>query len=128
MDVFPTMLTAAGGNPSAYELDGIDILPYVAKGEPLPDRNLYWEQGDQLAMRCGEWKLVLNGRLVEGAPPEDAVHLSKIDEDMSENRNLKDAQTHLVAEFTHAVKSWHAGIEERWEREFSVKKQGKTSH
>ena len=128
MDLFPTMLTAAGGDPSKYEIDGTNILPYVSEGTPPPERDIYWEQGNQLAVRRGPWKLVLNGQLVEGAPPEDAVHLSNIVEDMGERHNLKDERTHLVAELTHAVKSWHANIEERWQREFSVKKQGTTSH
>ena len=34
MDMFPTFLAAAGGDTSEYELDGLDVLPMVANGEP----------------------------------------------------------------------------------------------
>ena len=71
MDVFPTFLQAAGGDPSRYELDGVDVLPVVASGAPSPHGRIFWEMGQQTAVREGRWKLVLHGQLVEGAPPED---------------------------------------------------------
>ena len=128
MDIFPTFLAAAGGDAGSCEIDGTDILPYVAGKEALPERDLFWEMRDQLAVRRGPWKLVLNGQLVEGAPPEDAVHLSNLDEDMGENANLAADHPRLVGEMTEAVKEWHAGIERRWAREFSPDKQGTTTH
>ncbi|RKY58262.1 MAG: sulfatase, partial [Candidatus Latescibacterota bacterium] len=79
MDIFPTYLKAAGGDPSEYELDGLDIMPMVAEGAPTPHKEIFWEQGGQTAVRRGKWKLVLNGQLVEGAPPEDEVHLSDLE-------------------------------------------------
>ena len=128
MDIFPSMLTAAGGDPSQYELDGTNILPYVSQGQALPERDIYWEQGKQLAIRRGNWKLVLNGQLVEGAPPEDVEHLSDLSEDMAEEHNLKSKECHRTAEMSHTVQKWHAEIETRWAEEFSVKKQGKATH
>ncbi len=118
MDIFPTFLRAAGGDPSAYERDGVDILPALAEDQPLPARDLYWEIGGQTAVRRGPWKLVLNGQLVEGAPPEDAVHLANLDEDPGERRNLKDAHPDLTAELTAAARTWRAGIEARWESDW----------
>ena len=48
-------------------------------------------------VRHGNWKLVLNGQLVEGEPPQDRVHLANLDEDMGETANLKDEFPHITA-------------------------------
>jgi arylsulfatase A-like enzyme len=118
MDIFPTFLNAAGGDPAAYELDGMDLLPHVAEGVPLAARDLFWEMDDQTAVRRGPWKLVLNGRLVEGAAPEDEVHLANLDEDMGERRNLKDAYPALAADLRAAAEGWRDGIERRWQAQW----------
>ena len=38
----------------------------VVDGQYTPHTDIYWEMGNQTAVRRGKWKLVLNGRLVEG--------------------------------------------------------------
>jgi arylsulfatase A-like enzyme len=116
MDIFPTCLRAAGGDPAAYELDGLDLWPMLTEGAPSPHRELFWEMQGQTAVRRGPWKLVLNGQLVEGVPPQDAVHLANVEADMGEGYNLKDAHPELVAELTAAAQAWRAEIEERWQR------------
>ncbi|MCZ7545954.1 MAG: sulfatase-like hydrolase/transferase [Anaerolineae bacterium] len=128
MDVFPTFLKAAGRRPAGYELDGVDLTPVVAGGAPGAQRDIFWEMDGQTAMRRGPWKLVLNGQLVEGAPPEDDVHLANLDEDMAERHNLKDAHPELVAELTEAAQTWRAAIEKRWEAEWAPRISGTTTH
>ena len=128
MDIFPTCLAAAGGDPAGYELDGRDVLPMVCDGAPSPHDAIFWEMNDQTAVRRGPWKLVLNGRLVEGAPAEDDVHLANLDDDMAEKHNLKDAQPDLCAELKHAAEGWRAGIEDRWQSEWAPKANGTTTH
>jgi arylsulfatase A-like enzyme len=132
MDVFPTLLKAAGGDPSAYELDGLDLLPMLADGAALPAsglaRDVFWEMGEQTAVRRGPWKLVLKGQLVEGAPPEDDVHLANLDQDLGERNNLKDRYPDLAAELTEAAEAWRAGIEARWVREWLPALHGTTTH
>ncbi|MBN1642601.1 MAG: sulfatase-like hydrolase/transferase [Anaerolineae bacterium] len=128
MDLFPTFLHLAGGDPDAYALDGIDLMPLLTVGAPLPERDLLWEMQDQTAIRRGPWKLVLNGRLVEGAPPEDAVHLSHLDEDMGERRNLLDAKPELAAALRASAQAWRADIESRWAREWAPSITGTTTH
>ncbi|MBE7464150.1 MAG: sulfatase-like hydrolase/transferase [Planctomycetes bacterium] len=129
MDVFPTLLRAAGGDPSAYELDGSDLLPMLAEGKPSPHANtdLYWEMNGQTAVRRGKWKLVLHGQLVEGAPPEDSVHLSDLEADMGERTNLKDKHPDLARELTAAAETWRAALEARWKRDFVPEAQGVTA-
>ncbi|MBI1298969.1 sulfatase-like hydrolase/transferase [bacterium] len=124
MDVFPTLLKAAGGDLSGYEIDGVDLLPSLIDRKPLPERTLFWEMEDQTAVRRGRWKLVLNGRMVEGAPLEDAVHLSNLDDDMGERVNLREVEPERSAELTALAHAWRDGIEDRWTSEFSVERQG----
>ena len=118
MDIFPTFLAAAGGDTAGYALDGLDLLPTLAEGRPLPPRDLYWEMGRQTALRRGRWKLVLRGQLVEGAPPEDDVHLADMATDMGERVNLAARRPDLTADLTAAAESWRAAIEARWQRDW----------
>ncbi len=128
MDVFPTILNAAGADTGEYEVDGRDMLPLVADGAAPPQRDLFWEMGDQTAMRRGKWKLVLKGRLVEGAPPEDDVHLADLEADVGERTNLAAAQPELTAELTDAAEAWRAAMERRWETEWQPRANGTTTH
>ena len=69
-----------------------------------------------------------NGRLVEGAPPDDNVHLADLDADMGERTNLKDKYPDLTAELTDAARNWHAQIVDRWTHEWQGKINGATGY
>ena len=71
---------------------------------------------------------MLDGQLVEGAPPEDEVHLANLDEDMGEKNNLKDAEPALTEELKRSAEGWRANIEDRWEQEFLPKAEGTVTH
>lgn len=118
MDIFSTFLWLAGGDPAQFEQDGINLFPYISRGEPLPERDIFWEMNDQNAVRRGKWKLVLNGQLVEGAPVEDAVHLSNLAEDTGERVNLKDTFPEVTDALTQVALTWRSRLEARWEREY----------
>jgi arylsulfatase A-like enzyme len=118
MDIFPTFLAAAGGDPTHYELDGTDVLPMLAHGATSPHDVLYWEMLRQTAVRRGDWKLVLNGQLVEGAPPDDDQFLANMRTDPAETTNLRFQQPELTAELETLAELWRAGIEARWQREW----------
>jgi hypothetical protein len=85
----------------------------LAGGAALSPRDLFWEMNQQTAVRRGPWKLVLQGQLVEGAPPEDDVHLSNLDEDMAERTNLVERYPEVAAELTAAAEAWRASVEGR---------------
>jgi arylsulfatase A-like enzyme len=127
MDVFPTFLGAVGGEPDQYEIDGADLMPVVADGAADQDRTLFWEMGEQTAVRRGPWKLVLNGQLVEGAPPADEVHLANLDEDVGESVNLARSHPDLTSQLTDAAADWRSAIEQRWESEFEPWMNGTTA-
>jgi arylsulfatase A-like enzyme len=128
MDIFPTFLKAAGGDPSSYEIDGTDLMPLMGTGESMPERTLCWEMNDQTAIRRGPWKLVLNGRLVEPEDPVDEVHLANLNEDMGEKTNLADQNKELTEELKQVAEEWRAGIEGRWEQEWQPYYNGTTGH
>lgn len=119
MDVFPTALHLAGGDPGAYELDGADLFPHLAEEVSLAERDLFWELGQQLAIRRGDWKLVLNGQLVEGEPAQDPMFLSNLKDDPSERINWKDQQPALVKQLYEAAEGWKIKVEARWQQEFA---------
>lgn len=127
MDVFPTFLSAAGGDPARYALDGLDVLPMVADGAPSPHADVFWEMGGQTAVRRGQWKLVLNGQLVEGAPPEDDVFLADLHADMAERTNLRHEHPALVETLTAAATAWRHRIEARWTQDWEPHINGHTS-
>lgn len=114
MDIFPTFLKAAGGDPGQYRLDGLDVLPMVTQKAKTPHEEIFWEQGKQTAVRRGKWKLVLNGQLVEGAPPEDEVFLADLEADMGERTNLRDERPEVTAELKAAAEAWRADIDRQW--------------
>ncbi|NLF29680.1 MAG: sulfatase-like hydrolase/transferase [Planctomycetes bacterium] len=128
MDILPTCLAGADIDPNDHVLDGADLLPLVAGGRPPAARDLFWELGDQTALRSGDWKLVLNGRLVEGGACEGAVHLANLADDPGETRNLAAAEPERTEAMKAAALAWREGIEQRWQREFDPAAQGTVTH
>ena len=128
MDVFPTFVTAAGGDPSRFELDGKDVTGMVTEGSDSPHEEIFWEMNKQTAVRKANWKLVMNGQLVEGTSAEDDVHLADLESDMGERRNLKHEYPEVTEGLISTAESWRQGIEERWSNEWVPKTNGTTSH
>lgn len=87
IDWYPTLLKLAGGSlEQERPLDGVDLWPAIARGEPLGREELLlsWSPS-QSAIVVGDWKLLRAsalGRLV--------VHLYNVRRDPGEERNLAD--------------------------------------
>jgi arylsulfatase A-like enzyme len=128
MDIFPTFLTAAGVDLNHYESDGKNILPMVIEGEKSPHDSIFWEMNEQTAVRKGKWKLVLDGYLVEGVPSENNVHLSDLENDMAESKNLKEKYPQITKELKEIAENWRNGIENRWETKWLPKANGTTGN
>jgi arylsulfatase A len=102
IDLFPTILTAAGLTPPNTNLDGTNLLP-LWKGEaPLPDRTLFWEwrsEGyQQLAAMRGDMKLVQS----PGAPAE----LFNVVNDPAERRTLAQELPNTAKALSAQLKRW----------------------
>ena len=128
MDIFPTFLTAAGVDLNQYESDGKNILPMVIEGEKSPHDSIFWEMNEQTAVRKGKWKLVLDGYLVEGVPSENNVHLSDLENDMAESKNLKEKYPQITKELKKIAENWRNGIENRWKTKWLPKANGTTGN
>ncbi|MFK7695238.1 sulfatase-like hydrolase/transferase [Paenibacillus sp. HJGM_3] len=113
-DITPTILDLAGFPvPSAGEIDGLSVVPMVTAGAPTPHSRLFWEYGDQLAVREGKWKLVLNGKLDFSRSQPDAVHLSDLEADPGERINLKDIHPELANRLELELRSWYEELTHR---------------
>ena len=119
MDIFPTVLEACGGNIGEYSIDGKSLLPMLLKGEDCTHDYLFWEMEGQNAVRYGDYKLVLNGRLTEGEAPRAPVFLSDLSTDPGEKINLAEKLPEMRDQLTEAALEWRDGIEKTWEREFA---------
>lgn len=120
MDVFPTLLTIAGGDPAKYELDGLDITDVLMNGGKTPHEEIYWEMEMQTAIRQGNYKLVLDGQLIEGEPPQDPVFLSDLSVDPSETTNLAAQYPELTEELKEKALAWRARLEANWDEKFAA--------
>jgi len=119
MDIVPTVLDAVGIDASQYEINGTSLLGHVTENEAISERPIFWEIGDQTAVRRGKWKLVLKGQLVEHADPISEVHLSDLSTDPGEAINLADKEPAITAELKQLAEEWRAGIEKRWADEYA---------
>jgi arylsulfatase A-like enzyme len=111
MDAFPTFLRAAGGDPNRYDLDGMDLMPFLTGNAQWERRQLFWEYGEQTAVREENWKLVLNGRLPGASDPVEAVHLSDLSADPGESCNLATAQPEVTVRLRQAAGAWRARMQ-----------------
>jgi len=114
VDWYPTFLGLAGASAAQpLPLDGLDAWPTIAQGKPSPhDTILINSVGREGAVRCGDWKLVRNGKSGDeekkgrsenrqnrqNAP--DTYELFNLASDVSETNNLAAAELDKVAELS----------------------------
>ena len=104
LDVLPTALVAAGGQPEAsWQLDGVDLMPYLTGANPArPHQTLYWRYGPQWAIRDGDLKLVVS-KGGSGSP-----ELYNLATDIGESKDLAAAQPAKVKELQAKWDKWSA--------------------
>ncbi len=119
MDVFPTFLNFSGVDASEYETDGSDISGVLINKEKSPHEFIYWEMDAQTAVRHKNYKLVLNGKLVEGEAVQDEVFLSNLEEDPSEKNNLAKKNPEMTKFLTEKALAWREELEKNWEEKFA---------
>lgn len=101
LDIAATSLAAAGVNTLPEELDGVDLLPYLTKENPCPQRpheNLFWRRKNVGAARVGDMKLIL----VENKP----TFLFDLSQDPMEKNNLMDSRPDEVERLLIAYQEW----------------------
>jgi len=117
-DILPTVCHVTGAAvPSDRTLDGRNIWPVLTEGAASPHEFVAWAEGPQLAIRKGNWKLVLNGIAHDGTPAgekplegEDSVFLSDVSKDAGESKNLRRAHPEIVDELRTVLENWRKQV------------------
>ncbi|MFC5448949.1 sulfatase family protein [Paenibacillus aestuarii] len=112
MDMFPTVLELTGTDQKGYDVDGYSLCATIRGTAPSPHPQLFWEYGDQLAVREGKWKLVLNGKLDFSRTAVDAVHLSDLEQDAGERVNLAEQFPDVARRLEEDVRRWYRSLHE----------------
>jgi len=102
MDWMPTLLAAAGTAPDpAHPPDGINLLPFLTRGDAPVSRTLYWRyrQHAQRAMRDGDMKYL---------KIDENTFLFNVVNDPLERANLKNRQKDLFARMQKQYAAWEA--------------------
>ena len=109
MDIFPTMVAAAGTTiPEGLKFDGVNLFPILFEGKPLPDRTLFWRRRGQKAVRKGPWKLVITK--AKRKKKESAIELFNLKTDIGEQTNLKDIYPDKTRELTAELAKWEEEV------------------
>jgi arylsulfatase A-like enzyme len=109
MDLTATILAAAGAAPPAgRRLDGIDVLPILARTRPPLERTFFWRaqrtERPQRAVRKGNWKYLEDGA---EAP---ILFLFDLEHDAGERRNLWYERPALAGELRGLLDRWQAEV------------------
>ena len=97
VDLYPTLLRLAGASLSQkLPLDGRDAWAAMTQGKPSPHTEILLNATPNTgAIRVGDWKLILNGKVNAGegdgeaeAPKETSVELFNLANDPYEKQNV----------------------------------------
>ncbi len=105
LDLFPTTVALAGGKlPTDREYDGLDLLPYLTgKKKTAPHEVLCWRNGDNAAVRKGNWKLFKGG---------DQFWLYDLSKDLGEKQNVADKYPAIVKDLKQELVTWNARMKQ----------------
>jgi arylsulfatase A-like enzyme len=120
LDILPTSLAAAGGDPqdSKQPLDGVNLLPYL-QGENAgkPHDVLFWRFGGSMAIRKGDWKLVNTtgddgNRAADrrGKASPDGAMLVNLKDDIGEQHDLAARNPEKFKELADTWNAWNAEL------------------
>jgi arylsulfatase A-like enzyme len=118
LDVLPTICKAAGVDPPRDRtLDGSDGLPMAVSGAASTHDAIFWSSGGQLAVRRGDWKLVIDGKTFDGTPEgnkplagDDALFLSNVAEDPGESKNLRHQHPEILDDLRTRIERWSKDV------------------
>lgn len=117
MDILPTIADLCGVNNIPEDVEGKSMVPLIFEGHDIhSDEILYWQFGDQWAVRKGEWKLIGNPR--DPSPendlvfPGDQLFLSNLLMDVSESINIANEYPDKVNELIKSYLKWEFSVKE----------------
>ena len=103
MDMLPTLAELAGvATPDG--VDGTTLTPLLFEGKPLPERDLFWREAENWAVRRGPWKLVGAG---------GKSQLFNLDDDIGESKDISARKPELVEDLLASLKAWEQDVDGR---------------
>jgi len=103
MDLTATILAVAGAAlPAETKLDGMDLLPLIAKGAKPVSRRLFWRVPNQRAVRDGDWKLLAGG---------SRFMLFDLAKDLGERNELAASNTAVVRRLHQQLLAWEKDVD-----------------
>jgi arylsulfatase A-like enzyme len=111
LDATATALALAGAK--AGNVEGVNLLPFLAGEKSGPPHDaLYWRFGEQMAIRCGDFKLVrydTNADTRTGGRGQgvSAAKLYNLAADIGETKDLAAAQPDKVKELQSKWDEWN---------------------
>jgi arylsulfatase A-like enzyme len=110
LDIFPTVLAAAGGTlPKDRIYDGVDLTPYLTGDKAGPPHDLLaWRRRPMASIRVGDWKLwkSLDGKF---------TLLFNLKDDLNERTNLAESRPDKLRELEAAYDQWAKDLQDpRW--------------
>ena len=102
MDIFPTFLDLAGVK-EFNKVDGVSIANHLLHQNSLAPRTVFWQHGNQYAVRNNKWKLVVSGI---NKKPE----LYDIAVDVEEKNNVADDFPYIMNELQAEYKKWESTV------------------
>jgi arylsulfatase A-like enzyme len=97
----PTLLRLADPRAEFTHRDGLDLLPHLLQGEPLPTRTLFWRARKGYAVRRGPWKLCVTS---------EKSALFHLGDDPGETIDRAGAEPALVRELGAAWAQWNEDV------------------
>lgn len=110
LDLLPTFYSAAKGtNPLPGNIDGVNLLPYIAGSENgQPHQALFWKKENRAAIREGDWKLLRF--------PDRPAELYNLATDIQESQNLAAKHPDKVKSLYKNLFQWELGLERpKWQ-------------
>jgi arylsulfatase A-like enzyme len=104
LDLLPTFVAVAGGQPIRTDLDGVDLMPFIGSPDSVgvPHDTLYWKLNWGAALRAGHWKLVRT--------PADEYQLFDLQKDVAERTDLSSSEPERLARMVGALERWETGM------------------
>jgi autotransporter-associated beta strand protein len=104
-DLVATLVTAAGGDISTLDLDGVDLMPFLDGSDTSdPHEILFWRYNTNWAVRRGDWKLT---RPLYTEP----VMLYNLANDREETTDVQSQNPTIAAELLRELTYWEATLD-----------------
>ncbi len=105
LDLFPTAVAVAGGKmPTDRVYDGVDLMPFLTgQKKNAPHEALCWRNGDNAAVRKGNWKLFKGG---------GQYWLFDLSKDIGEQKDMAGQYPEIVEQLKRELAKWEAQLKQ----------------